>query len=40
MNEVSKIAPDVVDVILASLGGWSSGTVVVLKKIADRSHQQ
>jgi hypothetical protein len=40
MDNLSKMAPDVVDVVLASLGGPVSGTVAVLKKIADRSHQQ
>ena len=40
MDNLTKMAPDVVDVVLASLGGPVSGTVAVLKKIADRSHQQ
>lgn len=40
MDNLTKMAPDVVDVALASLGGPVSGAVAVLKKIADRAHQQ
>ena len=37
MDYLSKIAPDIVDVALASLGGPVSGVTAVLKKVADRA---
>ena len=37
---LSSIAPDIVDVILASLGGPVSGFTAVLKKIAQQAHTQ
>ena len=40
MDNLSGMAPDIVDVALASLGGPVSGATAVLKKIADRAHQQ
>ena len=40
MDTLNKIAPDVIDVALASLGGPVSGITAVLKKIADRTRQQ
>ena len=40
MNNLNNIAPDIVDVILASLGGPVSGITAVLKKIAERARQQ
>jgi len=40
MDTLNKIAPDVIDVALASLGGPVSGVTAVLKKIADHAHQQ
>jgi hypothetical protein len=40
IDSLNKIAPDVIDVALASLGGPVSGVTAVLKKIADRAHQQ
>jgi len=39
-ENLSKMAPDIVDVALASLGGPVSGATAVLKKIADRAHQK
>lgn len=39
MDNIQKMAPDIVDVILASLGGPLSGATAVLKKIADRAKQ-
>lgn len=39
MDNLNKIAPDVIDVALASLGGPVSGVTAVLKKIADRARQ-
>jgi hypothetical protein len=40
INYLNKIAPDIVDVALASLGGPVSGVTAVLKKIADRARQE
>ena len=40
MDTLNKMAPDVIDVVLASLGGPVSGITAVLKKIADRARQQ
>jgi hypothetical protein len=40
IDSLNKIAPDVIDVALASLGGPVSGITAVLKKIADRARQQ
>ena len=40
MDSLNKMAPDIVDVALASLGGPVSGVTAVLKKIADRTRQQ
>jgi hypothetical protein len=40
MEDLNKIAPDIIDVALASLGGPVSGITAVLKKIADHAHQQ
>lgn len=39
MEGLNKIAPDIVDVILASLGGPVSGITAVLKKVAEHAHQ-
>jgi len=40
MDTLNKMAPDIVDVALASLGGPVSGVTAVLKKIADHAKQQ
>ena len=40
INYLNEIAPDIVDVALASLGGPVSGVTAVLKKIADRARQE
>ncbi len=40
MDYLNKIAPDIIDVVLASLAGPVSGATAVLKKIADRSRQK
>lgn len=40
MESLNQIAPDIIDVALASLGGPVSGVTAVLKKIADHAHQQ
>ena len=40
IDTLNNIAPDVIDVVLASLGGPVSGITAVLKKIADRARQQ
>jgi hypothetical protein len=37
MANLNQMAPDIVDVILASLGGPVSGVTAVLKKVADRA---
>ena len=39
MDGLNKIAPDIVDVILASLGGPVSGLTAVLKKVAEHARQ-
>jgi hypothetical protein len=39
MEGLNKIAPDIVDVILASLGGPVSGLTAVLKKVAEHARQ-
>jgi hypothetical protein len=39
MESLNKMAPDIVDVILASLGGPVSGMTAVLKKVAEHAHQ-
>jgi hypothetical protein len=39
MDNIQKMAPDIVDVILASLGGPLSAATVVLKKVAERAKQ-
>ena len=39
MESLNKMAPDIVDVILASLGGPVSGLTAVLKKVAEHAHQ-
>ena len=39
MENIQKMAPDIVDVILASLGGPLSAATTVLKKIAERAKQ-
>jgi len=39
MENLDKMAPDIVDVILASLGGPVSGLTAVLKKIAEHARQ-
>lgn len=39
MGNIQKMAPDIVDVILASLGGPLSAVTAVLKKIAERAKQ-
>lgn len=39
MDSIQKMAPDIVDVILASLGGPVSAATAVLKKIAERAKQ-
>ena len=40
VDNLNKMAPDIVDVALASLGGPVSGVTALLKKIADRARQQ
>ena len=40
MDNLNKMAPDIVDVILASLGGPVSGVTAILKKVADHARQQ
>ena len=40
IDTLNNIAPDVIDVALASLGGPVSGITAILKKIADRARQQ
>jgi hypothetical protein len=40
MDNLNQMAPDIVDVILASLGGPVSGVTAVLKKVADHARQQ
>jgi hypothetical protein len=39
MDNLNQMAPDIVDVIIASLGGPVSAATAVLKKIAERAHQ-
>jgi acyl-CoA reductase-like NAD-dependent aldehyde dehydrogenase len=39
MENIQKMAPDIVDVILASLGGPLSAATVILKKVAEHSRQ-
>ena len=39
MESLGKMAPDIVDVILASLGGPVSGMTAVLKKVAEHARQ-
>ena len=39
MENLNTMAPDIVDVILASLGGPVSGLTAVLKKVADHARQ-
>ena len=39
MENIQKMAPDIVDVILASLGGPLSAATAILKKIAERAKQ-
>ncbi len=39
MTKLAKMAPDIFDVILASLGGPVSGFTAVFKKIAERAKQ-
>jgi uncharacterized protein associated with vWA-MoxR-VMAP ternary system len=39
MESLNKMAPDIVDVILASLGGPVSGMTAVLKKVAEHARQ-
>lgn len=40
IDTLNKVAPDLIDVALASLGGPVSGIAAVLKKISDRARQQ
>ena len=40
MGYLSNMAPDIVDIILASLGGPVSGITAVLKKVAERAREQ
>jgi hypothetical protein len=40
MDYLNKMAPDIVDVALASLGGPVSGVTAVLKKVADRARSE
>jgi hypothetical protein len=40
VENLNQMAPDILDVVLASLGGPVSGMTAVLKKIADRAQQQ
>jgi hypothetical protein len=39
MEGLNKMAPDIVDVILASLGGPVSGLTAVMKKVAEHARQ-
>jgi hypothetical protein len=39
MENLNKMAPDIVDVILASLSGPVSGLTAVLKKVAEHAKQ-
>lgn len=39
MGNIQKMAPDIVDVILASLGGPLSAVTTILKKVAERAKQ-
>jgi hypothetical protein len=39
MDNIQKMAPDIVDVILASLGGPLSAATAILKKVAERAKQ-
>jgi hypothetical protein len=39
MDNINKIAPDIVDVIIASLGGPISAATAILKKVAERARQ-
>ena len=39
MENLNKMAPDIVDIIIASLGGPVSGLTAVLKKVAERARQ-
>jgi hypothetical protein len=39
MESLNQMAPDIVDVILASLGGPVSGLTAVLKKVAEHARQ-
>lgn len=40
MANLNQMAPDIVDVILASLGGPVSGVTAVLKKVAERAQNR
>jgi hypothetical protein len=40
VENLNRMAPDIVDVILASLGGPVSGVTAILKKVADHARQQ
>jgi len=40
VENLAQMAPDILDVVLASLGGPVSGITAVVKKIADRAQQQ
>lgn len=40
VENLGQMAPDILDVVLASLGGPVSGITAVVKKIADRAQQQ
>jgi hypothetical protein len=40
MGDLGRMAPDILDVILASLGGPVSGFTAVFKKIAERAKKQ
>ena len=39
MSNLNQMAPDIVDVILASLGGPVSGVTAILKKLAERAQK-
>lgn len=39
MESLNKMAPDIIDIILASLGGPVSGLTAVLKKVAEHARQ-
>jgi hypothetical protein len=39
MESLNKMAPDIVDIILASLGGPVSGMTAILKKVAEHARQ-